>query len=87
MSYPQTSQRDVAQSLLEQFKAVSEERKRAKVYVKLQGVSQMVDVTEDVVSLLDMITSSMDWGSDFWCDGDLPSFIKLCDLLKVDIES
>ena len=31
-----------------------------------------------------MITTSMDWGSDFWTDTDLPSFIELCKLLKFE---
>lgn len=31
-----------------------------------------------------MITTSMDWGSDFWSDADLPSFIELCKLLKFE---
>jgi hypothetical protein len=26
----------------------------------------------------------MDWGSDFWTDVDLPSFIILCKLLKFE---
>ena len=86
MSY--NEKRDAAAEALEAFKTASEERRRARILIYTTENSLLpVDITEDVVSLLDMITCSMDWGSDFWCDSDLPSFIKLCDLLKVDIDS
>lgn len=81
------AQRTAAHEALKSFQAATDERKRARVFASPSGTrsgTDVVDITESVVDLLDMITRSMDWGSDFWCDGDLPSFIKLCDLLKVD---
>lgn len=77
------SKRVAAAEALAAFKAASEERRRARI-VAIPGDGCQEDVTEHVVSLLDMITQSMDWGSDFWSDSDLPSFIHLCGLLKFD---
>jgi hypothetical protein len=76
-------QRAAAAAALRNFKEASAERRRARIMALPEG-GQAVDVTEHVVSLLDMITQSMDWGSDFWTDSDLPSFIELCKLLKFD---
>ena len=78
-----TAQRNAANEALKAFKQASAARQRTKIYAYPKG-SKRVDVTEHVVSLLDMITTSMDWGSDFWTDTDLPSFIELCKLLKFD---
>lgn len=73
--------RIAAAEALEAFKAVTALRERAKIVAyPLNG--EPVDVTEEVVSILDMITSSMNWGSDFWSDDDLPAFITLCGLLN-----
>lgn len=68
------------------FKQASEDQRRATVWVipRNQSDGHPVDVTEHVVGLLDMIVTSVDWGSDFWSDDDLPSFIELCNLLKID---
>jgi hypothetical protein len=80
---PSTEQREAAAAALESFKAATEDRRRARIWAEPEGEPR-VDVTEHVVSLLDMITTSMDWGSDFWTDTDLPSFIELCKLLKFE---
>ena len=77
------AQREAAADALRAFKAASEDRRRARIWAEPEGEPR-VDVTEHVVSLLDMITMSMDWGSDFWTDTDLPSFIELCKLLDFD---
>lgn len=78
-----TSQRKAAAEALRSFQAATKERRRARIWAEPRD-GERVDITEHVVSLLDMITSSMDWGSEFWTDTDLPSFIALCDLLKFD---
>lgn len=78
-----TEQREAAAAALRGFKAATAERRRAQIWACPEG-GKRVDVTEHVVSLLDMITTSMDWGSDFWTDVDLPSFIELCRLLKFE---
>ncbi len=78
-----TEQREAAAEALEGFKAATKERRRARIWAYPEG-QKRVDVTEHVISLLDMITTSMDWGSDFWTDTDLPSFIELCKLLKFE---
>lgn len=78
-----TTQRKAAAEALKGFKAATQDRRRASIWAYPKG-SRPVDVTEHVVSLLDMITMSMDWGSDFWTDTDLPSFIELCKLLKFE---
>lgn len=79
--------RFAAAEAMRAFKEASERCRRASVWVvpRNQSDGYPVDVTEHVVSLLDMITTSLDWGSDFWSDDDLPSFIELCNLLKVDL--
>jgi hypothetical protein len=77
------TQREAAAEALESFRQASAERRRTKIFACPKG-RRRVDVTEHVVSLLDMITTSMDWGSDFWTDTDLPSFIELCRLLDFD---
>jgi hypothetical protein len=85
MGYNEPAQRKAAAQAMKAFKAATKERRRARIWAYPEG-QKRVDVTEEVVSLLDLITTSMDWGSDFWSDADLPSFITLCGLLKVDIE-
>jgi hypothetical protein len=77
------AQRTAAAEALRAFEQASAERRRTKILAYPDGCNP-VDVTEHVVSLLDMITMSMDWGSDFWTDTDLPSFIELCKLLNFD---
>jgi hypothetical protein len=79
-------QRTAAAAALKAFQAATAERRRATIWAEPEGEPR-VDVTEHVVSLLDMITTSMDWGSDFWTDSDLPSFIELCRLLKFDTDA
>ena len=81
--YRMNKQRDAAAEALAKFKAATEERRRARIWAEPEGEPR-VDVTEHVVDLLDMITMSLNWGSDFWTDTDLPSFIELCRLLKFD---
>lgn len=73
--------REAAAEVLRAYQAATEERRRARIWAEPEGEPR-VDVTEHVVSLLDMITTSMDWGSDFWTDTDLESFVELCRLLK-----
>lgn len=80
---PGHEQRVAAAEALASFQKASAERKRTKIWAYPKR-GKRVDVTEHVVSLLDMITQSMDWGSDFWDDTDLPSFIELCKLLDFD---
>jgi hypothetical protein len=77
------AQREAAAEALKAFEQASAERRRTKIFAYPRG-RKRVDVTEHVISLLDMITTSMDWGSDFWTDTDLPSFIELCKLLDFD---
>ena len=83
MGYDSTTQRDAAAEAMRSFKAATEGRRRARIWAEPEGEPR-VDVTEQVVDLLDMMTQSLDWGSDFWADSDLPSFIELCRLLKFD---
>lgn len=83
MNVYETAERDAAAEALRSFQAATADRRRARIWAEPEG-EQRIDVTEHVVSLLDMITQSMDWGSDFWTDSDLPSFIELCKLLKFD---
>lgn len=79
----ETERREAAAEALKAFKDATNVRRRAKIVAfPLNG--EPVNVTEEVVSLLDMITTSIDWGSDFWSDDDLPAFITLCDLLKFE---
>ena len=78
-----TTQRQAAAEALKRFKEVTEDKRRASIWAYPES-EPAVDVTEHVISLLDMITTSMDWGSDFWTDTDLPSFIELCKLLKFE---
>lgn len=77
------TERAAAAEALKSFQAATAERRRARIWAEPEGEPR-VDVTEHVVSLLDMITQSLDWGSDFWTDSDLPSFITLCRLLKFE---
>jgi hypothetical protein len=74
--------RTAAAEALKSFQQTSQERRRTRIYACPRS-GETTDVTEHVVSLLDMITQSLDWGSDFWTDSDLPSFIELCNLLDV----
>lgn len=78
-----TERRTAAAEALREFQKATQNRRRARIWAEPEG-AERVDVTEHVVSLLDMITQSMDWGSEFWTDSDLPSFIELCGLLKFD---
>jgi hypothetical protein len=81
--YGSTEQREAAAAALKGFQAATEDRRRARIWAYTED-GERVDVTEHVISLLDMITRSMDWGSDFWTDTDLPSFIELCKLLQFE---
>lgn len=75
--------REAAAEALEAFKKATDKYRRAKIVAfPLDG--EPVDVTEEIVSVLDMITTSLDWGSDFWSDDDLPAFITLCSLLNFE---
>jgi hypothetical protein len=66
-----------------EFKAVTAQRRRAKIIACPLG-EDPVDVTEAVVDVLDMVHSSLNWSSNFYNDTDKLSFIALCRLLKVD---
>ena len=79
----ENEQRTAAAEALKAFQEATDDRRRARIWAEPEGETR-VDVTEHVISLLDMITTSMDWGSDFWTDADLPSFITLCKLLKFE---
>jgi len=82
-SHDSITQRQAAAEALKGFQSATADRRRARIWAYPDG-GKRIDVTEHVVSLLDMITTSMDWGSDFWTDTDLPSFIELCKLLKFE---
>lgn len=74
-------QREAAAEALRRYKEATTARQRAEIIAFPIG-GQPVNVTEEVVSVLDMIVTSIDWGSDFWSDDDLPAFITLCSLLN-----
>lgn len=82
MTMPRAKAADEA---LQQFRKASAERRRAAVYVQRQS-GDPVEVTEDVISVLDLMTTSMNWGSGFWYDEDLEAFTRLCGLLEVQTE-
>lgn len=67
---------------LEKFKATTVDRRRAR-FVAITDDGQ-VDVTEDVVSIMDRITETLDWGSGFFNDEDLHAWYRLAALLKID---
>lgn len=74
------AKRRAAAEALQSFKEATAGRQRARIVAHPVN-GKPVDVTEEVVSILDMIVTSIDWGSDFWSDDDLPAFITLCTLL------
>ena len=78
-----SERREAAAEALRAFTTATERHRRARIVAyPLDGES--VDVTEEIVSVLDMIVTSMDWGSGFWSDDDLPAFITLCSLLNFE---
>ena len=63
MSY--NEKRDAAAEALEAFKTASEERRRARILIYTTENSLLpVDITEDVVSLLDMLLQFMRFNLD-----------------------
>jgi len=72
---------------LKLFHNVTEERGRARIVARPAGagLGAEIDVTEDVVSILDRLTETLDWGSGFFTDEDLIAFFRLVDLLKIDV--
>lgn len=76
--------RIAAAEALAAYHRATERQKRAEFLAFPANGAPPVNVTEEVVSLLDMIVTSIDWGSDFWSDDDLPAFITLCELLKFE---
>jgi hypothetical protein len=62
--------------------ATSRQRNRARVMAQTPGGPR--DVTEDIVTLLDAIHGSMDWGSGFLNREDLVAWKTLADLLGFD---
>lgn len=62
--------------------AASQQRNRARIVAYPPGGPR--DVTEDVVTLLDAIHDSMDWGSGFLNREDLVAWKTLADLLGFD---
>src|SRR5215216_7674624 len=62
----------------------SQQRNRARVTVETPGGSQ--DVTEHVVTLLDAITNSLDWGSGFFNREDLVAWKTLAERLSFDAD-
>jgi hypothetical protein len=79
-----------AREALEAFKAASLDRKRCQImafsheedfeWLRRQGT----EVTEDVVTLMDLISGSMEWGSGFYDAEDLAAYTRLASLLKFD---
>lgn len=69
---------------LDAYGKVSAERKRCRIMAVSPG-REPIDLTEDVVSLMDVITTTLDWGSGFFSDTDLRAFIVIADLLKIDV--
>lgn len=76
-----------AAEAMNRFKAASSEQRRGAIWAfpHPNDSGRPIDVTEHVVSLLDIISMSMEWGSGMYNDNDLPGFVELCDLLKVEI--
>ena len=44
-----------------------------------------IDVTEDVVSVLDALVGSLDWGSGFLDDDEIAAVSRLAELLNVEV--
>lgn len=65
--------------------AASQQRNRARITVEIPGGPQ--DVTEHVVTLLDAITNSLDWGSGFFNREDLVAWRALAQLLNFDADA
>ncbi len=78
------ARRIAAQEAVTAFLKATAERRRAQIVAHLQGGHRQ-DVTEDVVSIMDRLTSTLDWGSGFFDDDDLAAFFRLADLLKIDV--
>jgi hypothetical protein len=55
------------------------------VFYRQDSTGLEVDVTEDVVSVMDQLTNTLDWGSGFFDDPSLAAFLRLADLLKIDV--
>jgi hypothetical protein len=79
-----TERQVAAAEALAAFESASAERRRTRIWAYPIG-EDPVDVTEHVVSLLDLTTSSMEWGSGLFNDEDLSAFFELCKLLKFDV--
>lgn len=82
--YPDDERAKAALEALAAFKKATAERRRARITARPLG-GLPVDVTEDVVSVLDRLTETLDWGSGFFDDDDLRGFFRLTDLLKIDV--
>jgi len=65
-------------------RAVTEHLDRAKIWADPTSPGEFIDVTEDVVSIMDIVANSMDLGSGFLDEDDLRGFNRLADLLKMD---
>jgi hypothetical protein len=73
---------------LRAFQKATDTRRRAKIWADPDtedGGVELIDVTESVVDVMDMVVGSMDWGSGFYSDTDKLSIIALARLLKVDL--
>lgn len=74
-----------AEEALAGFQAATQERRRALLLAYPEPTALPVDITEHVVSIMDRLTETLDWGSGFFCDEELEAFCKIADLLKIDI--
>jgi hypothetical protein len=70
------------------YQEVTEARNRGRMVAVIPNEHglDVKDVTEEIVSVLDALTHTLDWGSGFFDDDDLRAFYTLTDLLKFDLE-
>lgn len=80
-----TERGKAADEALQRFLQASRERRRARFLAFAEGEADPIDVTEDVVGIMDRLTDTLDWGSGFFDDDDLGAFLRLADLLKIDV--
>lgn len=78
--------RHKANQALQEFRKLAPAERSTRIVIQASPGHGWLDVTEDVITLMDQVSDGCEWQSGYYQDDDVTSFIKLAGMLSPKAE-